>query len=316
MLRKNTPLFLLIAGCLTLGVALFLFPRPAAAQCGSSVSSCKNCHEVQGKDAVNAKGAWHAQHAFGDFCEFCHAGNVKAKDEAGAHAGMVSPLADVKGSCQSCHANDYMAKAQTYADALGKPLATGVAPSAATPAPGAAVTAVPGTGTTTVSGGAAPCGPSAPTGGQVIDVTKVYAGLEQPPPNDLGNLILGALIALALIVLGGLIWHYEHPFERVVLLARQWLSTPVLLAATPEGASISVPSNLVGRPELGALLPMLASLDPATLRAVTRLLSNRENGPKVLQALSHTDLKTLAALSETDQKALAALLALAKEMKT
>lgn len=311
MLRKNMPLFLLIAGCFTLGVALFLFPRPAAAQCGSSASSCKSCHEVQGKDSVNTKGAWHQQHAFGDFCEFCHAGNVKAKDEAGAHAGMVAPLADVKGSCQSCHANDYMDKAKPYADALGKPIGT-----AATPVTAAPTGATPAAGSVTSAGATnAPCGPAAPTGGQVIDLTEVYSGLDQPPPNILGNLILGGLIAAVLVALVGLIWYYEHPFERAVLMARQWLATPVMVATTPEGVRISVPSHVVGRPEVGALLPLLASLDPATLRAVTQLLSNRENGPKILQALSRTDLKVLAALGESDQRALAALLALAKEMK-
>jgi hypothetical protein len=307
MFRKNTPLLLLIAGCIALGVSLFLFPRPAAAQCGSSASSCKNCHEVQGKDPVNAKGAWHTQHAFGDFCEFCHAGNVKATDEAGAHTGMVDPLADVKGSCQSCHANDYMDRAKTYADALGKPIGAGAAPAAAT--------AVPGAASSVVSGGTSPCGPSAPTGGQVIDLTKAYAGLDQSGPNIAGNLILIGMIVATLGLLGALVWHYERPFERAVLLARQWLSTPVMTATTPEGISVSVPSNLVGRPELGALLPMLASLDADTLSAVTRLLSNRENGPRVLKALSRADLKTLAALGKTDQKALTALLALAKEMK-
>ena len=37
------------------------------AQCGSQASSCKNCHEVKGENAVNAKGDWHISHAFGDF---------------------------------------------------------------------------------------------------------------------------------------------------------------------------------------------------------------------------------------------------------
>ena len=63
------------------------------AQCGSAASSCKNCHEVKGEDAVNAKGDWHTQHAFGDFCEFCHAGNVQAADKTAAHQGLVANLA-------------------------------------------------------------------------------------------------------------------------------------------------------------------------------------------------------------------------------
>ena len=64
-------------------IAVVAWPRPASAQCGSSASSCKNCHEVQGQDAVNADGTgWHQSHAFGDFCYICHAGNNQSMDTA------------------------------------------------------------------------------------------------------------------------------------------------------------------------------------------------------------------------------------------
>jgi hypothetical protein len=308
MLKKNMPWLLLIMGCLTLGAALLLFPRPAAAQCGSSVSSCKNCHEVQGQDPVNTKGAWHQQHAFGDFCEFCHAGNVKAKDKAGAHAGMVEPLADVKGSCQSCHPSDYLDRAKKYADALGKTIGTGATPSGGTPAATGAVTT---TATTN-----APCGPAAPTSGQVIDLNQIYAAGPNPaPPTNVGNLILIGLIGATALVLLGLVWHYENPLPRLVVSMRSLLATPVLTATTPEGVTLQVPAEIARRPEFGALERALASSDPATARAVTQLLADRENGPKILKALSHLDLQTLAALGESDQKALATLLALAREMK-
>ncbi|HUH96366.1 MAG TPA: hypothetical protein VLZ89_03350, partial [Anaerolineales bacterium] len=53
-----------------------LLTQAAHAQCGSQASSCKNCHEVQGKKPVNNDGtAWHTSHAFGDFCYICHGGN-------------------------------------------------------------------------------------------------------------------------------------------------------------------------------------------------------------------------------------------------
>ncbi len=305
MQRKNVPLFLLIAGCLILGVGLLLFPRPAFAQCGSSASSCKTCHEVQGKDPVNAKGAWHQQHAFGDFCEFCHAGNVKAKDQAAAHTGMISPLADVKGSCQSCHPNDYMDRAKKYADTLGQPIGTGGAAAGATPATGAA---------TTGGGTNAPCGPSAPTGGQVIDLNKVYAGLDQAPPSNLGKYILTGLIGATLVVLLALVLYYEKPLPRAAAWVQSVLATPLLTATTPEGVTLNVPAEVARRAEFSQLERTLASSDAATVRAVTQLLSDRENGPKILRALSHMDLQTLAALGESDQKALATLLALAKEL--
>jgi hypothetical protein len=308
MQMKHVRFFLLMATVLA-AIALLTAPHPAAAQCGSSASSCKNCHEVQKQDPVSAKGAWHTQHAFGDFCEFCHAGNVKATDKAAAHTGMVDPLADVKGSCQSCHPSDYMTRAKTYADALGKTIAaSSAAPASASPS--TASTAVTTTATTN-----APCGPAAPTGGQTIDLNKAYAGLNLPPPNTLGNLALVGLIVVVLLLLGGLIWYYERPFERIVLTMRRWQATPVLVAATPDGAALNLPRQLVARPEVESLLPLLAEHDPATLRALTRLLSDRDKGPRVLKALSRADWQTLSALSERDQQVLAALLALAKEMK-
>lgn len=131
--RFYIPLILMV-----LMAAIIVWPTPVCAQCGSQASSCKNCHEVQAQDPVNDKGDWHVQHAFGDFCEFCHAGNVTATDKAAAHQGMVSPMTDVKGSCQRCHAADLDAKAQVYATTLGVKLDTsgsGAAPAAPTSAP-------------------------------------------------------------------------------------------------------------------------------------------------------------------------------------
>ncbi len=306
MPKHRIPFLLAVAGVLAIGLWLLLYPRPALAQCGSSASSCKNCHEVQGKDPVNTKGAWHTDHAFGDFCEFCHAGNVKAKDEAGAHAGLIGPLSDPKGSCQSCHPNDYMARAQKYADTLGKPLGTGTSP-------GTNTTGTTGAITTTATTGV-PCGPAPTSGGQVIDLTKAYADMNAPPPVNVGNWILLAMIGGTFLVLLGLVWHYDRPLPRIVAYGRELLATPVVTAATVGGLQMPVPAESSRSPEFAALERMLARSDPATVRAVTQLLSDRENGPKVVKALSHLDLQTLAALGEGDQKALAALLALAKEM--
>ena len=100
-------------------LSLYLTRQTAAAQCGTSTSSCKNCHEVQGKDPVSTDGDWHTSHAFGDFCEFCHAGSVESKTQDEAHAGLVDPMGDVKASCQSCHPQDHQDKAQVYAATLG-----------------------------------------------------------------------------------------------------------------------------------------------------------------------------------------------------
>lgn len=304
------PLLLIALLCAAFFAAAFLLlPRNANAQCGSSASSCKNCHEIQAKAPVNTKGAWHTEHAFGDFCEFCHAGNVKAKDQTAAHAGMVKPLADVQGSCQSCHPDNYTDRAQTYAAALGVTIGAGGANVQATPAAGAA-------GTTAPSGNDTACGPALPTTGQVIDVNRLYAEMQSPDVSNLGNFILFGLIGIVLLALLGLLWHYEKPLPRLIAYARDLVNTPIVAATTPEGVTMPIPVETARRPEYAVLERALASSDPATVRAVTILLSDRDNGPKVLKALSNMDLKTLGALGASDQKALEAVLKLAQEMNS
>ena len=113
-------LTLIILG-LALPVATWLaIPQPqASAQCGTTASSCKTCHETQGKYPVKTKGEWHTRHAFGDFCTYCHGGNSRAADQPGAHTGLVKPLADVNVTCSVCHIDDCNTRAQKYASALG-----------------------------------------------------------------------------------------------------------------------------------------------------------------------------------------------------
>src|SRR5512140_2390906 len=127
---KRKPLYLLLASTGATLVAVcaiaLAVTGTAEAQCGSQASSCKNCHEVQAKDPVNADGTgWHQSHAFGDFCYICHGGNSQAKDETAAHAGMVAPMSDVKAACQQCHANDLQARADVYAKVLNVPVGMG-----------------------------------------------------------------------------------------------------------------------------------------------------------------------------------------------
>ncbi len=52
MRQKRISFFFLFAGMLLVaGAMILLTTTPAEAQCGSSVSSCKNCHEVQAQTA-------------------------------------------------------------------------------------------------------------------------------------------------------------------------------------------------------------------------------------------------------------------------
>jgi hypothetical protein len=145
---KKLSKLLFFAGALmvvAVGIAL-LTVQPAKAQCGSQASSCKNCHETQAQKPVNTDGtSWHQAHAFGDFCYICHGGNNQTTDKTAAHTGMANPLADVKTSCQQCHAADLGARAKVYADILGvqassgstapTPAATEIAPVSAATTP-------------------------------------------------------------------------------------------------------------------------------------------------------------------------------------
>lgn len=209
MLRNNRWWIIPGAVVLLLLALVQFWPPPAVhAQCGTQASSCKNCHEVQAKDPVNSKGAWHTDHAFGDFCEFCHAGNVQAKDKTAAHQGLVAWNADVKASCSSCHATDYEARGQTYASTLGVQINTGAG--AATTAAGA------------VSDATAAC---APQGGEEIDFNLLYAQQVAPPPlvSNWGNLILGLMIVGLGVVFAGTAWTWEGWGSKVAC----WIRTNV-----------------------------------------------------------------------------------------
>jgi hypothetical protein len=201
MHHKGTPVMIMTMGVLlviTVGIWL-AFAQPVSAQCGSSASSCKNCHEVQGEMPVNNDGnAWHQSHAFGDFCYICHGGNSQSMDETLAHTGLVPPLSDIKASCQQCHPNDLEARAQVYVKTLGIEIGNGTSQPTAV-APSATAAAAPSTGEKNC--------PTATTALKVNDPNLVNyiqnydeIVLGQHPVNW-GNVILLAMIAM--IVVGG-----------------------------------------------------------------------------------------------------------------
>jgi hypothetical protein len=194
MNRKKITLIIVSIGILLVTGSVFLMTAtPAAAQCGSQASSCKNCHETQAQHPVNSDGtAWHTQHAFGDFCYLCHAGNNQATDKVVSHTGMVSPLADIDASCKSCHPSDTLAKAQIYATTLGVQVGSGgTSTSAATQ---------PVSGTPVVASTPAPA-VVVPSADMVDYSTRYDAVALGKSPTSVGNIILIAI--LAAIVLGG-----------------------------------------------------------------------------------------------------------------
>jgi len=254
MSRPFFKLMLLIALGLALPLAVWLtLPQPqASAQCGKTASSCKTCHETQGKLRVNTKGEWHTQHAFGDFCVYCHAGNAQAKDKAKAHTGLVNPLADVTYTCATCHTEDCSSRAQEYASVLGVTAGQGGGGATSPKGPSPLVPLVPrvaGTGDTPTLLGqtTSPFAESSQPGSDVSAETSSV---------NWGNVAL-ALIALVLLLGGG---GYAFWNERRILTAVRPSEWGDLIKA---------------RPELGEVMPLLARADEQTVHVIAQTLQRK-----------------------------------------
>src|SRR5690242_16488951 len=78
------------------------FVEVAHAQCGAS-SSCKQCHEVDGRRPPSAENPWHRDHAFADLCANCHGGDPTSADETVSHASLADPLVGHGERCSGCH---------------------------------------------------------------------------------------------------------------------------------------------------------------------------------------------------------------------
>lgn len=258
--KKTTLLFVLTGLILVFGSGLWLATAtPASAQCGSQASSCKNCHEVQGKLPVNGDGtSWHTGHAFGDFCYICHAGNNQAKDKAGAHTGMVPPLSDVKASCQQCHPNDLTERAQVYATKLGveigassaAPATGGAAPVAASGQP-ASVAAAPITTEIDLNDP------------NLVDYAKNYDEIVLgKKPINWGNLILLGMIGLVAVGGGGLVVTREKLVSVKFGEVKQ--------------AGNEYPAEVV------EMLPAIVGLKSTSRKSLKNVLANPKKADKVL----------------------------------
>jgi hypothetical protein len=282
------------AGVLLLaGAVALLTPSPAAAQCGSQTSSCQNCHEVQAQMPVNAVGDWHVSHAFGDFCQFCHAGNVQATEADQAHQGMVAPLADPVASCGACHPTDIQPLAQVYGTALGVEIGS-VAGAAPVEAPGAAATP---TESTPASAGL----PAGPASIDTIDYNALYDETAEGKLNT-GNLVLGGLIALAVVGGGGYVLWNERRRRR----GRAQSAAPVTL-------SVAEATSPDGSPEQAEMLLAIAALDPLGRRSLGQLLRDPATASDLLRRLARLDPEVVRTVRGLDRETRALLLALTSD---
>jgi hypothetical protein len=69
---------------------------------------------------VNEKGEWHIIHASKDICINCHGGNGTTMNKDLAHETLTAnPLSDIYTDCHSCHPQDYVGRADLFAQTLG-----------------------------------------------------------------------------------------------------------------------------------------------------------------------------------------------------
>jgi len=291
--------------------AIFWATSTAEAQCGSQASSCKNCHEVQGKKSVNNDGkAWHKSHAFGDFCQFCHAGNVQSMDQTEAHKGMAKPLADVKLSCSSCHQKDYVEKAQVYATALGVTLTAGGGGGNQPPA------------SSSGSGGspAQPSSPSQPstssnavTAPNVIDYGKQYDETVLGKTEiNWGNVILGVM--LFGLVIGGGAFVYVNEKK---LSAKSQIPTSKIPISNLQSFDFAQDKSPISindlKPEVSELLPQLQKLEPRALKALKKITCDPDAANDLLYSISRIDPHLIEEVRRLDRKEINLLMALAEE---
>lgn len=333
--KPLTWLLLLTGGMALIALALLVTAAPAAAQCGSSATSCKNCHEVNAEYPVNGSGDWHISHAFGDFCAFCHAGNIQATDMDAAHEGMVYPLADPQASCQACHPADYMDQAAIYAVALGVDLGAGVTG-----------------GDSGGSGGGAAANPAdvppqpiAPPGerhasGALIDFNRRYEieVLGKLDTSQVGNLILAVMAVLLLGVAAALVWRFEGLGEawrraRAVPPESDWrrlaasgaYTGRLPLTAQARAASVQAPvvaapiAPTSAAPRPAPVAPTagvvdLDRLDAPTRRALEALLADPQRGGAILRALSRLDPALINSLSGLNRQDRMLLLAVVEQL--
>lgn len=303
-LKSPIAFWSLLIGSIILIVGL-MWPQTATAQCGSSASSCKNCHEVQGEYPVNNDGTnWHQAHAFGDFCEFCHAGNVQATDKATAHTGMEAPMDNIQASCGNCHAADLNERAQIYAATLGVEIGSGGGGGGSS-APSTVTTTDTASPAPTTQQSSAPAAPAAPAGLIIDDpnVTDYVARYNETVlgirPVNWGNRILIALIITTLAAGGGLIFWNEQRIRRQQI-------------PTPEAIISEQKNNYPGySPQIVALLPYIANLSPQTQNDLYQLLENPAKAQILLRDLVRLEPELVRQVRTLDRESRALLLALA-----
>jgi hypothetical protein len=118
-----------------------------------------------------------------------------------------------------------------------------------------------------------------------------------------GNILLALMTGMVAVGGGSYVFVNERKLH----------GRPIRWAAKPAKATAaSALPNIEGyTPEVVALLPRLAQLNPVGLHALQRLLENPEEASDLLHSLSHLDPELVRQVRSLDREARAILLALA-----
>jgi uncharacterized membrane protein YedE/YeeE len=209
MARKIPIVFILLGSLFLLGASFWLLPvKEVNAQC-KTTSSCKTCHEVQGQDPVNTKGAWHTDHAYADLCTGCHSGKADVADKDQAHQGLVTQYQEMPANCKQCHTDDLETKFKQYAGQLNVSDTTSLQQAQKNDSQkglslllGQAPADINVSGEITKeTGGAAPSSSGSSNPSNASSNTGAATTPPQKPENTTGNIILGVLLGIG--VLGG-----------------------------------------------------------------------------------------------------------------
>ena len=135
----------------------------------------------------------------------------------------------------------------------------------------------------------------------VIDYNLIYAGKR---PVNWGNRILIAMIGLVALGGGGYVYMNERKLRGLPVVPRSQKkpASSVAPAELPEVEGYS--------PEVVALLPKIAQLNPIGQHALQRILENPEEASEMLHSLSRLDPELVRRIRSLDHESRALLLAL------
>lgn len=305
MKEKRWLLFTVACSAVLVSGLMLTSPKIVEAACGASTSSCKTCHEVQGKLPVNQKGAWHTQHAFGDFCQACHLGNASETDMTKAHVGVIkNPLTQPDQTCASCHPSDTAARVAKYGGSVVTSAPTSSVATTQTPASAGSSTPVPSTAATQTpvasqpSTAATQTPPSANPNFDVIDFNKNFQS-----PISIWTFVFSLADLVVLLALVVLLWRWKKGI---------WLWQYLRRSSTNE--------HLVNlereAPEIRDIFYKLRDCEPKTVTAVEDLLNRGLEGQKLLQTVAGLSPELLDRLQGLPEEELELIIRLSKAARS